>query len=91
MTAGEILVKLVASVVCGAIPFGLLFVTCPPTHGDWLYPNPGRWDYHLKLLWYAVVASNTPSQPAARWFARVIVCLVIGGMLTCIWLLPSCR
>jgi hypothetical protein len=91
MTIGEILVRVLASVVFGAIPFALLFATGPPRHGSWWYPNPDRWDCGFKVLLYAFIDANTPSRPVDRWFVGVVVSLVLGGILAGIWLQPLCR
>jgi len=41
-------------------------------------------------LLYAFIDANTPSQPVARWFVRVVLLLILGGILAAIWLQPLC-
>jgi hypothetical protein len=75
---GDVLVRLLASVLFGAIPAAILFATGPPKHGSW-------WDYPLKLRLYAILDANTPSQPAERWFVRVIASIVLIVTWACLW------
>jgi hypothetical protein len=82
---GDVLVRLLASVLFGAIPAAILFATGPPKHGSWWYPDPNRWDYPLKLRLYAILDANTPSQPAERWFVRVIASIVLIVTWACLW------
>jgi hypothetical protein len=87
----HVLVKLLATVLFGTLPVVILFASGPPRHGSWWYPNPERWDYALKLRLYPILDANTPPQPAARWFVRVIAFAVLVGTLACIWCQRSCR
>jgi hypothetical protein len=86
-----VLVRLLASVLFGVLPVVVLFASGPPQHGSWWYPNPDRWDYPLQLRLYAILDANTPSQPAERWFVRVIASAVLVGTLACVWSQQPCK
>jgi hypothetical protein len=86
----DVLWKLLASVLLGILFVAVLFASGPSQHGNWWYPNPERWDYPFKLRLYTLLDANTPSQPAARWFLRVIASAVLGCTLACIWCQQPC-
>jgi hypothetical protein len=79
-----------ACLVCAFITFPavmfyfILIAKRPPTHGSWWYPRPGRWDYGWKLVLYAMVDANTPSDPAAQWFVRGVAIIVLLAYLV-VW------
>jgi hypothetical protein len=84
MAIAQVVVFLLGAAIFCAFPAALLFVSGPPEHGSWWYPNPDRWDYGFKLLLYAALDANTPRQPGARWFVRVTALLVLAGILACL-------
>ena len=77
--------KLMATLLYGTLPVVVLVAKGPLRHGSWWYPNPERRDYPFKLRLYAILDVNTPSQPPARWFVRLITLTVLIGGLPCIW------
>jgi hypothetical protein len=91
VTATDIIAaKVLLSAAWSVFPFIVMFASGPPRHESWWYPNPDRWHYRPKLILYAVLDANTPSDPAARWFVRVIaVGVLVGGVVT-IWLWQPC-
>ncbi len=82
----NLLERLLLTVISGALPVLILLQAGPPKHESGWYPNPARWDYFFKMVLYAILDSNTPSQPAARWFVRVIALIILVSFLGCIWL-----
>ncbi len=77
--------QLVLSFVMCAPCVALLLGVGPPVHGSWWYPDPGRWDYQIKLSLYAILDANAPTSARALRFSRAMTAAVLAVMLAIIW------
>ena len=91
MTSSELLAAVILTLVfiSPALLLACVAGGRPPARGTWLYPDPDRRGYHLKLYIYATIdALYSPQghvQRINKWFTWLVVfvmfSVVMGGLL----------